>query len=82
MQMQEMMNCGVGAAALGRGDESRESLLPGSSHHSEPILYGLPCAHCRAYYAADLEACPICGYTERVSLAANDAAVRVECRAA
>ena len=29
--------------------------------------YGLPCAKCRTYYAADQMACPICKATERVS---------------
>ncbi len=29
--------------------------------------YGLPCAKCRAYYAADQTACPLCKATERVS---------------
>ncbi len=29
--------------------------------------YGLPCANCKTYYAADLTACPICKSTERVS---------------
>jgi hypothetical protein len=29
--------------------------------------YGLPCATCRLYYAADLDACPACSSTERVS---------------
>src|SRR6266852_5202987 len=29
--------------------------------------YGLPCAKCRAYYAADQSKCPICSATERVS---------------
>ena len=31
------------------------------------LLYGLPCARCKAYYAADLTACPVCKSTERVS---------------
>ncbi len=30
------------------------------------VLYGLPCANCRAYYSADLRECPICGCRERV----------------
>jgi hypothetical protein len=30
-------------------------------------LYGLPCARCKAYYAAELTACPVCKSTERVS---------------
>jgi len=29
--------------------------------------YGLPCAKCHLYYAADLDACPTCQHTERVS---------------
>src|ERR1700675_2100653 len=31
------------------------------------IGYGLPCSHCRAYYPADMTACPICKSAERVS---------------
>ena len=30
------------------------------------VLLGLPCAHCEAYFAADLEVCPLCGCKERV----------------
>jgi hypothetical protein len=29
--------------------------------------YGLPCAKCKTYYAADLTACPVCRTAERVS---------------
>jgi hypothetical protein len=29
--------------------------------------YGLPCSKCRLYYSADLDACPGCSSTERVS---------------
>lgn len=29
--------------------------------------YGLPCAHCRAYYPSDMQACPICHSKERIS---------------
>src|SRR2546427_5448808 len=28
--------------------------------------FGLPCANCKAYYASDLHACPICKCAERV----------------
>ena len=35
--------------------------------------YGLPCANCKTYYAADLPACPYCGCPER--LASNAAPV-------
>ena len=29
------------------------------------VLYGLPCAQCKAYYAADLTSCPVCQCRER-----------------
>src|SRR5436853_7683998 len=29
--------------------------------------YGLPCAKCHLYYPADLDYCPTCHHTERVS---------------
>ena len=31
-----------------------------------PARFGLPCANCKAYYASDLPACPICKCGERV----------------
>jgi hypothetical protein len=33
----------------------------------QQVRYGLPCADCRLYYAAELTACPICNCTERIS---------------
>src|SRR5207245_10965238 len=30
-----------------------------------PVGYGLPCVSCKAYYASDLPACPICKRAER-----------------
>lgn len=32
--------------------------------------YGMPCANCKTYYAADLKACPVCKAGERLSPAA------------
>jgi hypothetical protein len=29
--------------------------------------YGMPCANCKTYYAADLKACPVCKGAERIS---------------
>src|SRR5579863_4753289 len=29
--------------------------------------YGMPCASCKTYYAADLKACPVCKAGERLS---------------
>jgi len=36
-----------------------------------PIRYGLPCANCRLYYAAELAACPICNCGDRIPPAAG-----------
>jgi len=38
-----------------------------------PMRFGLPCANCKAYYASDLLACPICKCAERVPAAAQSA---------
>ena len=38
-----------------------------SSVDAKPVGYGLPCAKCRTYYAADLKSCPVCKSAERVS---------------
>jgi hypothetical protein len=34
--------------------------------NSDHAGYGLPCANCRKYYAADLAACPTCHSTQRI----------------
>jgi hypothetical protein len=36
----------------------------------KPVGYGMPCANCKTYYAADLKVCPVCKDGERVSPAA------------
>jgi hypothetical protein len=35
--------------------------------HDRRTRYGLPCANCRIYYAAELTSCPVCQCKERVS---------------
>lgn len=42
---------------------------PSRIDHSAPKSsgYGLPCAKCHLYYPADLDFCPTCHHTERVS---------------
>jgi hypothetical protein len=40
------------------------------SQSAKSIGYGLPCSRCRAYYPADMAACPICRSAERVSATA------------
>jgi len=39
----------------------------GASPDPKAVGYGLPCSNCRAYYPADIDACPICKTAERVS---------------
>jgi hypothetical protein len=43
------------------------------SQNSKSVGYGLPCSRCRAYYPADMTACPICKSTERVAPTAEPA---------
>ena len=59
MATQNLM--GLNPANLGSG-------LPGLQPHPRSMLLGLPCANCKAYYAAVLEACPVCGCKERTAL--------------
>jgi len=40
---------------------------PAASPSPKHSGYGLPCLKCRTYYSADLEICPVCKSTERVS---------------
>lgn len=39
----------------------------GETATPKPAGYGLPCAKCKTYYLANLNACPVCKSTERVS---------------
>ncbi len=43
---------------------------PSSGPQMVQAGYGMPCAHCKTYYAADLKACPVCKGGERISTAA------------
>jgi hypothetical protein len=47
-----------------------KSVNPAASQSPKAIGYGLPCSRCRAYYPADMTACPICKTAERVSATA------------
>src|SRR5437667_4276792 len=40
---------------------------------NRPARFGLPCANCKAYYSADLPACPICKCAERVPAEESEA---------
>lgn len=55
-----------GSAASAQPAFAKDSAArPGTAR--KPSGYGLPCAKCHLYYAADLDACPACNSKERVS---------------
>jgi len=43
------------------------SLMADVARQARSAGYGMPCARCRAYYPADMQACPLCHSKERVS---------------
>lgn len=63
-------------------DDEPESVLRGWQGLSKPVLLGLPCARCKAYYESELKACPICSCPERVSSMAAQVTVQTRSRAA
>jgi len=55
------------AAALTQ-EAVRQSLVSAAANDGPKMaFYGLPCAKCKLYYAADLDCCPTCHHAERVS---------------
>lgn len=46
---------------------TKPNLPHGPQGAPRQIGYGMPCATCKTYYAADLKACPVCKGGERVS---------------
>jgi hypothetical protein len=67
MAVQKAMNVLSGQTGLLEPwGASFDSMQPGLQRRPKAMLLGLPCAHCKAYFAADLEVCPICGCNERV----------------
>lgn len=67
------MNAGnASASAYGVAPAKERHAAPDSCNGfagepSKHTGYGLPCAKCKTYYAADLPACPICKNPQRVS---------------
>ena len=55
------------AKAQSEPPNSQTSARKSADSTAKPGGYGLPCAHCRLYYPAELEACPTCHHRERVS---------------
>lgn len=68
-----------------RGSDLRSVAAPGKATPNsvvqplrKPAGYGMPCAKCRTYYPADLQACPVCQSSERISPVAFTAPAAVE----
>lgn len=60
------------AAAHSPAPARTETANPGAMDEPEfagpkRVGYGLPCARCKTYYAADLKSCPVCKATDRVA---------------
>ena len=70
------------AAFNGWCDESPDSVLREFDGRPKLILYGLPCARCKAYFGAELDECPICHCKERVSPTAVRVVIHPKARAA
>ena len=75
--MSSGQSTGSGAAvrtALAPTTETRRTISPArpplqkpEAPSVKPVGYGLPCAKCRKYYAANVSACPVCKSSERVA---------------
>jgi hypothetical protein len=48
-------------------NDLRNSVRNGAKSQHRDSGFGMPCANCRLYYPADLDACPACNSNERVS---------------
>ncbi|MBZ5719640.1 MAG: hypothetical protein LAO03_04590 [Acidobacteriia bacterium] len=55
------------SADVQRYHRTREGLAGSADAAPRRVGYGLPCAKCRTYFAADLTTCPVCKSSERVS---------------
>ena len=55
------------SAAVPSSDAQRQRNLADTGEAAHRVGYGLPCAKCRTYFAANLTVCPVCKSSERVS---------------
>jgi len=60
-------NSSAQAAAAVRARQTERNVFTETPIAPRHTGYGLPCAKCKTYYAADLAACPICKSQQRVS---------------
>ena len=57
----------------GNPDTQAQESSRAEARTTRDTLWGLPCARCKAYYAAQLDTCPVCKFTKRVPQARQDA---------
>jgi hypothetical protein len=62
-------------------ENERRNAIRNVEGSRKPSGYGMPCASCRLYYAAELESCPTCNSKERVSATAVPAVPRTQAAA-
>jgi hypothetical protein len=55
------------SADVRHATRTAQASIPQAQISPKRTGFGLPCSHCRTYYAADLTTCPVCKSTERVS---------------
>ncbi|HEY1262173.1 MAG TPA: hypothetical protein VGF06_01550 [Terriglobales bacterium] len=67
LEAQKILQVIAKMQAVAGGQEPAAKPPAAAPPRMERVLYGLPCAHCRSYYAAELDTCPICKHRERVS---------------
>lgn len=66
-QSQQTATNAAHAAAAKEAGVRRKDATSAAEPSRKALGYGLPCAKCHLYYPADLEACPTCKHSERVS---------------
>src|ERR1043166_6430194 len=70
MKSSNGLGSGHGVAPARERDDraaQQQNILAGVPVAPRHVGYGLPCAHCKTYYTADLSACPVCKSSQRVS---------------
>ena len=64
--VKQVRQSAVNANAVHAASFSTPALMSSTAAQVASVGYGLPCSKCRAYYPADMDACPICKSKERM----------------
>jgi len=76
-EQQVKVNATHSVLVAGKGQATSARKIAEAASAPVQSGYGLPCAKCRVYYPADMDACPICKSKERISPAAMAQSVPV-----